>query len=456
MAGKIELGGSARSAPVGAAAVAEIDPAAPIVVTIHLKDPAAEQPGRAAPRSSRRSPRSRARSLRRVALPATRRPPKPRSGVRREHGLIVRKRRPRDRRIVVERARSRAWPRSSAPRSSSATTVGDASAPVPARSRSRGDRALDAGDPRPRRPAAGCTPPQPRGRQGPGLWPHEVAAPLRLPRGQDGAGETIAIIALGGGYLASDLAPGRGGERPAAAAGRRAFGRRRCEQLRRRDACRPGDRARHADRRRHPAGGPHRRLFRRQHHAGARRRDQPGGVRHRRRAAGALAELGRRRDASGADLPDATRRRSRRGAHPPHGGRRGRRRARDLRRVRRQRMSGSRARALTSSPAAAPRSRSADGAIAAETVWNEGAWARAGASARFSRCRPTSRGSRCRPRRTAAAPAAACPTSPDLRRAIPDTGSCLPATRPSRTAPALWRRSGRLWWRLPIVPAASR
>ena len=206
MAGKIELGGSARSAPVGAAAVAEIDPAAPIVVTIHLKDPAAEQHETgSAEELAALAPVSREElAARRAAryAPAE-------AAIRQlaeEHGLIVRSVDLASRRVVVEGTAARMAEVFGAAlklyddgrrrfRARSGTLViPEAIAPW--------TRAILGFDHRPQVKhllggGAG---------QGTGLWPHEVARLYGFPAAEDGAGETIAIIALGGGYLASDLA----------------------------------------------------------------------------------------------------------------------------------------------------------------------------------------------------------------------------------------------------------
>jgi kumamolisin len=207
MPGTVELAGSRRPAPEGGT-VGELDPRHQVVVTLYLQDPAIDAreiagttdltiPHRLSRRTlARRRSGQYAHAARVIAKFAA------------GHGLVMR-RRSLARRCVILRG--------------TAALIGKAfgtslhlcddgrrqyrvrSGPlyVP-RDIAPFTRAVLGLDQRPQaehrlRSFAGAG-------AGPGLWPSDIARLYDIPPDRDGAGQCVGIIALGGGYLASDLA----------------------------------------------------------------------------------------------------------------------------------------------------------------------------------------------------------------------------------------------------------
>jgi kumamolisin len=204
-AGKVALAGSRRNKPEGALAVGKIEPREPIVVTLYLQNP-----------QSNRHAQGSAADLAELAQPRTRR-----SFARHRatyyapaFAVIAKFAKKRGLKMQAKRADRRCVAlKGSAERMQKAfgaslrfyeqgqhrfrARTGSLHLPP---SIARWTRAILGFDQRPVRlqSLAGNG-------AGPGLWPSEVAALYGIPRDQDGANQSIGIVALGGGFLLSDL-----------------------------------------------------------------------------------------------------------------------------------------------------------------------------------------------------------------------------------------------------------
>jgi kumamolisin len=207
MATNIELAGSNRPAPERGTIVGEVDPRQQLVVTVYLKDPAAEEHHAEVTESvssrvllSRRAlARRRAREYAPAALAIAKFAAK--------HGLVVR-RKSLARRCVLLRGTMK---QIGAAFGTSLRLFDDGTQ----RFRVRSGPLLVSRDIAPFTRAVLGLDHRPQARHraqslagagaGPGLWPDEIARLYDIPADRDGAGQCVGVIALGGGYQLSDF-----------------------------------------------------------------------------------------------------------------------------------------------------------------------------------------------------------------------------------------------------------